>query len=132
MSNEFAEVMSKRSDADLLYIVDGPPEDYQPAALEAAKRELERRNLPAEQINLLTQTNQQKALLAQQKATAPLRTIWKIVAFFLPGILYIAIYGVLRGEGYIRKGRELVRWTFYGFLFYAGLIIVFKLLSKFI
>ena len=39
MGNEFDAVMLKRTDADLINILNSPEGDYQPAALESAKRE---------------------------------------------------------------------------------------------
>jgi hypothetical protein len=38
MENPFNDVMRKRTDADLIKILNGPADDYQPPALEAAKR----------------------------------------------------------------------------------------------
>jgi hypothetical protein len=48
MNNEFEEVMSKRTDAELLAVLNSSPGDYQPLALDAAKTELKKRNLSNE------------------------------------------------------------------------------------
>lgn len=43
--NKFLEAMSKRTDEQLQEILDSPPGDYQPEAIEAAKQEIKKRKL---------------------------------------------------------------------------------------
>ena len=50
MNNEFEVVMSKRTDAELLEILNAPVDNYQPLAIEAAKIEFAKRNLSDEQL----------------------------------------------------------------------------------
>ena len=50
MNSEFEEVMSKRTDAELLEVLNSSPGDYQHLALDAAKVEFQKRNLSKEQI----------------------------------------------------------------------------------
>jgi hypothetical protein len=40
MENSFDKVMSQRTDAELIKIINGNPDDYQPVSFEAAKRQL--------------------------------------------------------------------------------------------
>jgi hypothetical protein len=128
MENEFDEVMRKRADADLIKIVNGPQDDYQPAALDAAKREFERRNLSEEQITIVKQEIKQEQEIDEAKANTPLGVIPKIIAFILPGIILLMLSGIFKAEGYDRKAKELVKWTLYGLGFYIGLIVIINIL----
>jgi hypothetical protein len=130
MENEFDEVMRKRTDADLLRILNGPPDDYQPVALEAAKREFDRRSLSETQIAAVTEEIVHEQAIDDAKANAPLSTWPKIFAFLLPGILLFMIAGTLKADGYDRKAKELGRWTFYGFAFYFGIIVLLNVLER--
>ena len=50
MENKFEDIMENKSDSELLEIVTKLKDDYQPDAVEAAKEEIENRNLSSEQI----------------------------------------------------------------------------------
>lgn len=55
MENEFAKVMSKRTDEELIKIVTVERAKYKPAALEAAEIEIKNRNIDAELFDKLTE-----------------------------------------------------------------------------
>jgi len=124
MGNEFDAVMLKRTDADLINILNSPGGDYQPAAFESAKREFERRNLSSEQITVATQVIEQKQQADANKANEALGIMPKIVALLFPGVLLLVFSLTYKADGYYRKAKELKRWTLYGVGFYAGLIIL--------
>ncbi|RCH54193.1 hypothetical protein DJ568_12890 [Mucilaginibacter hurinus] len=52
MENSFTEIMAKQSDAKLIEIINSPDGEYQLTALEAAKNELNSRNLSTDQVFL--------------------------------------------------------------------------------
>jgi hypothetical protein len=128
MENEFDEVMRKRKDIDLIKILNGPPDDYQPVALEAARREFERRSLSDVQITTATQEIIQEQEVDEAKANAPLGAFWKILSFIFPGIILLMLAGIFKADGYKRKSKELVKWTLYGFGFYVGIIVLINVL----
>jgi hypothetical protein len=130
MENEFDEVMRKRTDADLIKIINGPPDDYQPVALEAAKREFDRRSLSETQIAAVKEDIVHEQAVDEAKANAPLSVAPKIFAFILPGILLFMIAGTFKADGYDRKAKELGRWTLYGFVFYFGIIVLLNVLER--
>lgn len=130
MTNNFEDVMSKRTDADLLKIVTGPADDYQPAALEAAKKEFAKRNLSADQLETAKQKIEQDQKVKEDIANQPLGTGWKVLTFIFPGLIQIIFSGTFKADGYDRKARELVKWTLYGFGFYVGLAVLISLLDK--
>ncbi len=130
MENQFDDVMRKRTDADLIKIINGPPDDYQPNALEAAKREYERRDLSDEQVTIVNQEITREKAIDDAKANTPLDTTPKILAFMFPGIILFMFAGTFRADGYDRKARELIRWTLYGFGFYVGFVVLIMVLSE--
>jgi hypothetical protein len=128
MDNEFDEVMRKRTDSDLIRILNSATGDYQSAALEAAKREFERRSLSETQLNTIKQEIEQKNQADDAKANEPLGTGWKILACIFPGIIQLMFAGVLKADGYDRKAKEMFKWTLYGLVFYFGLIVLLVIL----
>lgn len=132
MANRFDEVMSKKSDAELLKIVTGSLDDYQPDGLEAARREFEKRNLSADRLETVKQEIEQKQKLKIDKANQPLGPAWKVLTFIFPGLIQIIFSGTFKADGYDRKAKELVRWTIYGFGFYVGLVVLILLLDAII
>lgn len=121
--------MSKRTDEALFKIVNGPEDDYQPAAFEAAKKEFAKRNLSIDQLTSIKQEVENDEKINNDKATEPLGSSWKVLTFLFPGIIQIIFSGTFKADGYDRKAKELVRWTIYGIGFYVGLIILLSLLD---
>jgi hypothetical protein len=130
MENQFTNVMSQRSDADLLKIVNEHRNDYQPEAVIAAENELTNRNLSTQQIQEASKENEIKHKIDTDKANTKLGSGWKILAFISPGIIYIIFSGVFKADGYDRKARELTQWTLYGFGFYVGFAILISILNR--
>jgi len=129
MENEFDGVMRKRTDADLIKILNGPEDNYQPAALEAARRGYDRRSLSETQIAAASQEIFQEQQIDEAKATAPLDTMSKVFAFIFPGLILFMFAGTYKADGYYRKAKELTRWTLYGFGAYFGFVVLLTVLS---
>jgi uncharacterized membrane protein (DUF106 family) len=127
MNSNFEQLMSKKTDAQLLKIVTGNAQEYQAEAFEAAQREFARREISSEKIEVAKAENDKEQEFLVNKQNEPLDVIWKILSFAFPGILQLLISGALTSQGYDRKSSELSRWTLYGFGFYisAVLLIVF-------
>lgn len=123
--------MSKRTDAELINILNSPSGDYQQAALEAAKRVIDSRNLSQEQITTAKLEIEQKQTVVEAKANEPLNVFVKILSFIFPGALLLMFAGTFKADGYERKGREMVRWTFYGWAFYGSVIILMIIITYF-
>ncbi|PKL85318.1 MAG: hypothetical protein CVV22_08620 [Ignavibacteriae bacterium HGW-Ignavibacteriae-1] len=128
MENQFTDVMSERSDAELLIIVNEHRKDYQAAAVEAAEKELRNRNLNSEQLQKATTENEIKHILEIEKANIPLGDIWRVMAFLSPGILFFLYARIFKAQGYHRKARDLKNWTLYGFGMYLGFSILILVL----
>jgi len=133
MSQDFSEIMSKRSDAELIEIVKKFRDQYQPEAIEAAETELKKRDLTPDKIEAAKQEIKQKEDNIKNKADEPLGIGWKILAFIsvflgiFPVILSFLIASRIKGEGYERKCKEVRLWTFYGIVLFIlfGLLIIF-------
>lgn len=106
--NKFLEAMSKRTDEQLQEILDSPPGDYQPEAIEAAKQEIKKRKL-TQQENKYPMETKQKISYSESdyepsRRNTPesaLKTIATIVlvcgiiisvAFFIAGIVLVSDY----------------------------------------
>jgi hypothetical protein len=128
MSNDFQELMSKKSDEQLLKIVAGRPEDYEPEALAAAQNEVVKRKLPYKQFeaakNIAVKEKEQEAI----RADRPLETEAKIRTLLLPLSGVLGSSTLLRINGYHRKADELTQWRFYGLALYIMIFILFSLL----
>jgi hypothetical protein len=129
MIDNFEEVMAKRTDSELAKIVAGPEGNYQSAALDAARKEFDKRNLSTELLVSAKQEFERDQKLMDHRSGIPLGTDLKVLTFMFPGIIQIILSGKLKDDGYDRKASELSRWTLYGFGFYVGLFILISILS---
>lgn len=94
MKQDFTEVMSKRTDEELIEIVKVKRDDYQPEAVEAAENELQKRQVDPDQIEQvkqeLTEKETKKKEFDSSKVTSWTRLIHFIVdliAFFLTAMI---------------------------------------------
>ncbi len=124
MTNVFDDVMAQRSNAELIAILNSPEGDYQPAALEAAKRVFDGRNLSFSQLETARNQISDAREKDEAKANEPLSVLPKILAFIFPGVYLILVSGLFNAEGYVRKAREIRRFTLYGFCFYFTLVLL--------
>ena len=94
MKQDFTEVMSKRTDEELIEIVKVKRDDYQPEAVESAEKELQNRQINSDQIEQveqeLTEKETKKKELDSSKVTSWTRLIHFIVdliGFFLTAMI---------------------------------------------
>ncbi len=99
-------------------------DDYLPEALDAARKELGRRNLAPERATVL-QANAQSAVAREiGKADEPLEWSMRVLVFalgFCPAIFFGLYY---QSKGYTRKAKEAWYCSIAGFLFVLFLGIV--------
>jgi len=124
MTSEFAAVMARKSNAELLEITDSTEDQYQAAALEAANAELARRKLTPGQLQSAIEVTERKHAEASEVANTPLQLHWIICTILFPGLVNILLAEALRSEGKKRKAKELTRYTLWGVALYAGLILM--------
>lgn len=131
MSNPFASVMQEKTNEQLISILSSAEGDYQAAAIEAARTEFDSRNLSETSIEEIKKVVSEKENIIATKSDEPLDTAWKVLTFIFPGAL-VQLYFIakFRTDGYVRKAKELSRWTLYGFAFYFGLVLLMALLIR--
>ncbi len=122
--NKFAEVMAKRSYAELHEIVCKLRNEYEPEAVAAAEAEVEKRNLAGEKIQPIENEIKSRKQLKAEKANAPLQVHWKILTLLLPGLLNLIIADELKAEGYDRQYSEIWQWFFCGLGFYILILLI--------
>jgi hypothetical protein len=123
MNPDFTKSMQRATDEELVSILTTDRDEYQEAAIEAAEIELAVRNLSSDVISFAREKSKADKAIKTTKAEAPLDDHWKVLSFFFPGILQLIISGMLVGQGYDRKARELSRWTVIGLCAYVLLFI---------
>lgn len=132
MGNQYDDVMTELSNAELLEIVTKLRNEYEPDAILAAENELTRRNLSTDEVRQTESIIEDKYEEIVQKANAPLQDHWKVLTLLLPGFINLMIARSLKNDGYDRKYQEARRWTLYGCGFYIGLAVVLSLVSAII
>jgi len=128
MENKFAEAMSKRTNVELINILNSPDGDYVPEAMEAARAEFDKRKLSKQQLVVAAQEIEEKKQLDETKANEPLSSNRKWLAIVLPGRGFLR-YVIYNSEGYHRKAKELKTYTLYGVIMWVCIILLFYLMS---
>ena len=95
MENEFKEVMSKRTDEELIKIVTTERDDYNPIAVEAAEIEVKKRNIDTSKFEeikqIATVEKKQKEKVDAKVVSSGIRFLNFIIDFFTWLILMIII-----------------------------------------
>jgi len=142
MENEFAKVMSERTDEELIKIVTVEREKYNPTAIEAADAEIEKRNIDTSEFEKIrekaTVEKEQKEKVDSNVVGSGIRfvnflidfIVWLVLAFIITFIIGLFIQptdqGIISLIGYI-----LIFGTFIAY--YAILEIKFqKTIGKFV
>jgi len=125
--NPFAESMGSRTDAELVEIVTADPEDWQADAIAAAKAEIEKRGITADQREEL----ETKVIRDVSAAQRPLSRSMKLITILfgglcLPGIAVLYLYTQYQKSGEHRKSRELLRYFVYGLGIHIAILLVIK------
>jgi uncharacterized RDD family membrane protein YckC len=137
MENEFAKVMSERTDEELIKIVTVERTSYNPTAIEAADAEVKKRNIDTSEFEKLrekaTAEKQQKEKVDSNVVGSGIRFLNFIIDF----IIWLIIAGILtfplsaNDENQMLLGYVIMFATFIGY--YAIMEIKFqKTIGKFI
>ena len=113
------------SDVELAEYVTAGTTLYEPAAVEFARREFERRNIDLNQVKIEIEARENvKAEVASVAADLPLHVATKFMAFlggffiysFVPLILLMAASYGFNQRGETRRASEMWRFVVYGFI----------------
>lgn len=116
--------MSKATDKELVNIVHICTVDYQHEAVDAAKAELNARNLSPLQIEELKREIFEVKHQEEDKAKKPLQAYWKVLTFIFPGVLNLIFAMLFTADGYDKRTKDMWKWTFYGFCFYVVIVLL--------
>jgi uncharacterized RDD family membrane protein YckC len=95
MKQDFTEVMSKRTDEELIEIVKVTRDDYQPEAVEAAEKELEKRQVDSDQVEQFQQKLTEKETKKQELESSKVSSWTRLVHFIVDIIAFILTAMVL-------------------------------------
>ncbi len=152
MNIDFTHVMSERTDKQLADIVTIKRDEYQPEALLAAEKELEKRNLSAKEFYSDEEVEKIKGFTVTQIAELKLPWHYKILTVALP-ILIFTVYILLtrrlaisyffrlaplplvllaqymihrdiKARGYIRMAVDFKKWVVYTFYIYIAIVLM--------
>jgi len=128
MAFDFKKIMQENSDEELVKILTVRRDDYQEEAIEAAEQELQLRSLSDEKKEIYRNVAEQQKILEIQKASEPLEIHWKVLTLFFPMVITFILSGFYKSNGFDKKAKDLVIWTFLGFGCYFLLIIILSMI----
>lgn len=120
--NRFASAMARRTHEELLVITNGPAADWQPEAVEAARKELETRGLTAAEREEIVE----RVEAARESAREPLEP-WKRPVALAAGALGGLLGGIVvmyfnrkhLEFGETGKSQEMRNWFLYGLVLHV-------------
>ncbi len=125
MENKFTKIMNKKADYELLEIVTKLKDDYQLEAVEAAKKELEIRNLDNTEIEKAQSKLEWKEQIKDNIKLKPLEAGYKILFFFFGwGIIPWLIASTYKAKGFDKKYKDAWHFIIYGVLTYFVLTVL--------
>ncbi|MFK8046644.1 MAG: RDD family protein [Crocinitomicaceae bacterium] len=95
MDNDFAKVMSERSNEELIKIVSEEKDSYQPAALEAAKHEIENRNIDAKQLLEIKKSIVQENLIQEKLNSKKVSVVLRLVNCLVDSVIILILSAAL-------------------------------------
>lgn len=129
MERDFAEVMKKKSDGELLEIVTKLKDDYQPEAVIAADIELKNRNLSSTQIEQAESEIEEKEKINIEKENEPLSVGQKILfLLFFWGVVPWAMAGTFKANGYTKKYKDAWKYMKIGIAVFIGIPLIIILI----
>ncbi|WP_461634074.1 hypothetical protein [Labilibaculum euxinus] len=131
MTNNFIEVMEQKSDSELLEIVTKLKDDYQPNAVLAAQKEIERRDLSGEQVEQAELEIEEKEKKNFERENEPLGVGQKILfLIFFWGVIPWVMAGTFKADGYTKKHKDAWRFMKIGIGIFWGIPLLLILITK--
>ena len=159
MTTDFTQIMSERTDKQLVEIVTIKRDEYQPDAVIAAEKEIERRQLSPDSFYSIEEIESIKNPIPVDKADmtfdlshkiytillpAAFITLWTFIIQKLEGfmafkglalpaiiLVYFGINHWLKDNGYTNRSKEFLKWSTYTLYIYIGLILLIGLIIYF-
>lgn len=124
---DFAERMARVPDEELLAVLSG--DGFVPAAVNAAKREIERRNLSSDNIRAMQAGLEAQSHFENEKPDLPLGWSGRVAFVVLGGFLVWSLFAVirLRALGYRRKSNQALLCILASLIFWGAIGLVLTL-----
>src|SRR5262245_4719682 len=125
MNHDFAGLMAKKTDDELIAIVTARRDEYSPAALIAADAEMDKRNVPVERLETI---KKEQAVIKEQdtaRANEPLEGDIKFLTMVFPLIAWMTYADKFRQGGYDRKLEDMASARWRARMIYLGLVALF-------
>ncbi|MEI6142653.1 MAG: hypothetical protein WCP85_25490 [Mariniphaga sp.] len=127
MTYSFKDVMVAKTDAELVAIVTGSADDYQPAALQAAREEFAKRNISAKQLKILEKDVTRQQQLKVSETLSMNDSGQQILEKIFPGIVNAISPGSLPENETDKKtwqiAKRILKWSS------IGIIVLYILLE---
>ncbi len=124
MDYNFADVMSKKTDNELISILTANREDYAPKAIDAAQAEFEKRNIDSAKIESVRAREEESRKIRISRANEPLEKDVKVLAIIVPIVARLIYARKFREGGYDRKLSELISVFFMSRIILLGVIVL--------
>lgn len=95
MDNNFTEIMSKRTSEDLIKIITVEKDSYQPAAIEAAEKEIQKRNIEVSKIDQIKTAHEQLAVREKQIENDKVNALTRFIHLIVDTITWLVIATIL-------------------------------------
>ncbi len=123
--------MEQKSDSELLEIVTKLKDDYQPNAVLAAQKEIERRDLSGEQVEQAELEIEEKEKKNFERENEPLGVGQKILfLIFFWGVIPWVMAGTFKADGYTKKHKDAWRFMKIGIGIFWGIPLLLILITK--
>jgi hypothetical protein len=155
MTNDFSQVMSERTDKQLVDIVTLKREEYQPEAIIAAEKEIERRQINTSEFYTEEQIHETQNSSQIDKSDVGFEWYHKLLTVLLPAaiiaavtivvnilgqtpilrvlgfptiiLIHYAIHRRFKDNGYTKMAKDFLKWVTYTLYIYIGLILILGL-----
>jgi hypothetical protein len=129
MTYDFKGVMLAKTDAELVAIVTGPADDYQPEALEAAREEFAKRNFSAKQLQLIQKDMSRQQQLKDGESLSMIDSGQQILEKVFPGIVNVISPGTLPEDEDTKRTWQIAKWIMiWGSIVFIVIVVILELL----
>lgn len=137
MNTDFKDVMSKRTDNELIQIVTVDKNKYQPLAIEVAEEEIKRRNIDTTKIEQVTVELATKITEQEEFENKKASSLTRFLNFIIDSIVWLVIVAILTNSLNAKDPIQILIGYFIFFASYIGYYVFMetkfqKTIGKFI
>lgn len=130
MEFDFNAVMAGKTNTELVSMLENP-DKYQPDAISAAKREVERRNLSESELAKSKSAVELEKSIEAAKSSESLQ-LKDYLILLLPVIGIFIVSGMYKSAGYDKKSRQATKIGLYYIAIVFGFVLLINVISLFL